>query len=134
MDVLLSKLLVQALGQCPDRMLPSGKRTSGTIPPDTRRGSSEDQSSPCTRGFRYLVSFEGRDGFTRKGKSCFNVLKGLLNVIGSYFEERLEDFVSDVKDRCTDGVLWGTVFGANRAPCSRHVLSCVGLHGESSGL
>ena len=134
MNILFSKLLVQALGQGPHRMLPSGERTSGNVPLETRRGSSEDQSSPSTRGFRYLVSFKGQDSFARKGESCVNDLKGLLDIIRRYFEERLEDSVSDVEDCCTDGVLWSTVFSANRAPCTRDLLSCVGLYGEPSGL
>jgi len=97
--------LFKLWGQGPHRMLPSGKRTSGKITLETRRGSSGDKSSPCTSGFRYLVSFQGRNSFTREGEGCFNDLKRLLNIIRSYFEERLPHSVSDVEDRCTDGVV-----------------------------
>lgn len=90
-NVLLSKLLGQALTKCSETLLPSRERASIDITPNTRGGTRENQSSPST----FIVDFiflESQNDLTRECEGSDDVvLNGIVDILLSHIEEGFEN-------------------------------------------
>lgn len=135
MNILLRKLLRQALRQCPCPELTRRKRARHHVPAQARRRTREDERAALAVFRVNAIVFEREDRPAGEGECGGDArLEAALHVLGSQVKEGLPCALRGVVHRGADNVLGFREFGVDRSPCGSDVVVRVRGYGKGGGL
>ena len=136
MDILLPKLLRQALRKSPHSKLTRCKGAGYNAASNGRRCTCEDEGASRSSAFlELIVIFEREYRATGEGKGrCDAHLEAILDVLRSDFEERFPNGTSDIEYGGADGIFRLGELCMNGDPCRCYIFVRIRRDSERFGL